>query len=128
MIREDDPLAVVHHLDAWMPETIASFKLRGFVEDVGGEVVESVPGMVRVRLGSPPPAKKAGLLGWLGGRGPVAEPETIHMELHMEQGAARPGELRITMKLSSSAGLFSADGRARCERIGRDLQAYLIGC
>src|SRR5262249_23117616 len=33
-----DALAVVHHLEAWMPEKIAAYKLRGFVNDVGGEV------------------------------------------------------------------------------------------
>src|SRR5262249_15555662 len=40
----DDPLAVVHHLEAWMPEAVAACKLRGFVHDVGGEIAESVPG------------------------------------------------------------------------------------
>src|SRR5262249_46972827 len=46
-----DPLAVVHHLEAWMPEKIATYKLRGFIHDVGGEVLESVPGRIRVHLG-----------------------------------------------------------------------------
>jgi serine/threonine-protein kinase len=46
-----DPSMVVHHLEAWMPEKIATFKLRGFIQDAGGEVVESVPGRIRVRLG-----------------------------------------------------------------------------
>ena len=31
----DDPLAVVHHMDAWMPERIATFKVRGFIDDAG---------------------------------------------------------------------------------------------
>src|SRR5262249_46490896 len=48
-----DPNSVVHQLEAWMPEKIAAYKLRGFVSDVGGEVVESVPGLIRVRLGGP---------------------------------------------------------------------------
>ena len=46
-----DPSAVIHQLDAWMPEKIALHKLRGFVHDVGGQIVESVPGLIRVRLG-----------------------------------------------------------------------------
>src|SRR5262249_45015835 len=48
----EDGDAVVHQLEAWMPEMIASVKLRGFVQDAGGEVLESVPGRIRVRLGS----------------------------------------------------------------------------
>jgi serine/threonine-protein kinase len=32
-----DPNAVVHYLEAWMPETIAVYKLRGFVQDIGGK-------------------------------------------------------------------------------------------
>src|SRR5438876_3004524 len=46
-----DPNAIVHHLEAWMPEKIAACKLRGFVQDVGGEVLESLPGVIRVRMG-----------------------------------------------------------------------------
>ena len=46
-----DPLTIVHHLEAWMPERVAAYKLRGFVQDVGGELIESVPGRIRVRLG-----------------------------------------------------------------------------
>jgi len=37
-------------VEAWMPESIALMKLRGFVHDTGGEVLESGSGLVRVRL------------------------------------------------------------------------------
>src|SRR5262249_18728890 len=37
--KKVDPRAVVHHLEAWMPERIAVVKLQGFVHDIGGEVV-----------------------------------------------------------------------------------------
>ena len=33
-----DPQSVIHQMEAWMPDTIASYKLRGFVNDFGGEV------------------------------------------------------------------------------------------
>ena len=36
-----------------LPERLAAAKLRGFVEDVGGEVVASEPGLIRVRVGLP---------------------------------------------------------------------------
>src|SRR6185437_8239831 len=35
-----DPLAVVHQLEAWMPEMIAKHKMRDFIHDVGGELIE----------------------------------------------------------------------------------------
>ena len=47
----NDPLAVVQTLEAWMPETIAKYKLCGFIDDVGGELIENVPGRIKVRLG-----------------------------------------------------------------------------
>ena len=46
-----DPNAVTYRMEAWMPDAIASYKLRGFVNDHDGEVIESVPGRIRVRLG-----------------------------------------------------------------------------
>src|SRR5438105_873188 len=61
-----DPNAVTYRMEAWMPDTIASYKLRGFVHDHEGEVIESVPGRIRVRLGGKPGSDPSGL-GWLMG-------------------------------------------------------------
>src|SRR5207237_3180670 len=47
-----DPQTVMHRMEAWMPDAIASYKLKGFVHDFRGEVVESVPGKIRVHLGN----------------------------------------------------------------------------
>jgi serine/threonine-protein kinase len=122
-----DRHAIVQSLTASMPESMAMLKLKGFVHDLGGEIVESVPGMIRVHIGKTE-KRSSGLFGWLGGRSEARPAETIVLELHMEKSdPARSSQLSITMKLTSPAGAFSADGRARCERIGRDLQAYLIG-
>src|SRR5205823_9035886 len=51
-----DPNSVSYRMEAWMPDAIASHKLRGFVHDHAGEVIESVPGKIRVRIGSNPSA------------------------------------------------------------------------
>src|SRR5206468_7690381 len=62
---------LVHKLDAWMPEPIAVVKLRGFVDDAQGEVLESKPGMIRVLLfhGAPPPQTPSrSMLAWLANR------------------------------------------------------------
>src|SRR5262249_32869641 len=61
-----DPAAVVHQLEAWMPERIAAYKLLGFVQDLGGELIESVPGRIRVRLGPRASGLNQGPFSWLG--------------------------------------------------------------
>jgi serine/threonine protein kinase len=124
--------AVRHSVEASMPEAMALLKLRGFVYDLGGEVVDSVPGMIRVRLGEPaaPARKSGGLFGLLGGgkaASASAAPVT-DLELHMERrDPAQPNRLTITLVLRSGNGLMTPEWHQRCQQIGRDLQAYLMG-
>src|SRR5207245_9316516 len=69
--------ALVYRFEAWMPETLAALKLRGFV-DGRGEVSDSSPGSLRFRLRkprkvAPPPA--TGFLARLGlGKNPEPGP------------------------------------------------------
>ena len=123
-----DPMASIHQLEAWMPETIASHKLRGFIHDVGGEVVESVPGRIRVRLGgkgSLYEAPQRGSLSWLGVR-----PGRIDMELQLQRpDETRGSQLRITVVLRPPMPSLCTDpawGRL-CTRIFCDLRGYLMG-
>lgn len=126
----NDPLAVIHYLEAWMPETIATYKLRGFINDVGGEVVESVPGRIKVRLGgkgcvynAPVPRSSLSWLG-IGRRGGA-----IDMELRLNRGeSSRSSHLRITMILRSASADVSTDGawRKLCGQIYCDLRGYLM--
>jgi tRNA A-37 threonylcarbamoyl transferase component Bud32 len=124
-----DPLAVVHHLEAWMPEKIAAYKLRGFVHDVGGELAESIPGRIRVRVGGKGSVYAAGrrsfsFLG-LGRRdGPT------DVELRLEHGdEGRGNHLRITVVFRPPASDLAADltWRNLCTQIFCDLRAYLMG-
>jgi serine/threonine-protein kinase len=126
---DNDPDAVVHELEAWMPETIASYKLCGFVQDVGGEILESVPGRIRVRLGGPGTPYQvggAGPLSWLGiGR----RNDCIDMELHLDQAGDRSNKLRITTVMRPvrrSIGQHS-DWRSCCNQVYCDLRGYLMG-
>jgi serine/threonine-protein kinase len=118
-----------HSLDVVMPEALAIVKLKGFIHDLGGEVVESVPGMIRVRLDEYAEKKKGGLLGWFGGGGGVqTKTATTEIELHMERrDPAKPNQLTITLVVNPGRGLISANLRDRCNKFGRDLQAYLMG-
>jgi eukaryotic-like serine/threonine-protein kinase len=124
---EYDPLVVVHYLEAWMPEQIASYKLRGFVNDVGGEVQESVAGKIRVRLGHKGSVYFVpGPLSWLGLGGGAG---VIDMELKLERGPRDSSLLRITVKMRSgtSKSTLSESFKDRCDQVFCDLRAYLMG-
>jgi len=124
-----DPMAIVHSLEAWMPQTIAAYKLRGFVQDFGGEVLESSPGLIRVRLNPDrrlSPARGSAL-SWLGlGR----KLDGINMELRLQQtDQNRSNQLRITVLMRSADGRNKPDPawRARCDQVYCELRAYLMG-
>jgi serine/threonine-protein kinase len=129
-VGTDDPLAVMHRLEAMMPEGIAACKLRGFVHDVGGEISENVPGRVRMQVGGKgsiytfPPRSS---LSWLGlGRRPVP----IHCELFLEHvGEGRDSELLITVVFRAATRDQATDiaWRNLCTQIFCDLRAYLMG-
>src|SRR5262249_3606801 len=90
-------------VEAWMAGAVAAYKVRGFVRDVGGEVVESLPGVIRVRLGGKGSVYwvPSGPLSWLGlGRSPI-----IDMELRLER--SHPDQqslLRIAVLMRSPDG------------------------
>jgi len=76
-----DEAALPYHMDAWMPEVIAIRKLRGFVHDCEGEVLESVPGLIRVRLGKG--RGQSAAMSWLGfGKKAFG---AIDIELHLHR-------------------------------------------
>jgi serine/threonine-protein kinase len=114
------------HMEAWMPESIAIIKLRGFVHDLGGEVLESVPGLTRVRLGK---GRGNPALGWLGlGRRTSA----IELELHMHRldaNAQRKNKLTIQVlfRPQNLRQLSDPVWRDRCTTIFVELRAYLMG-
>jgi serine/threonine-protein kinase len=127
------PGAVVHVMEAWMPERIAVVKLQGFVGDLGGEVVESVPGRIRVQFGVRQQAQGSGLFSALGltGSKQVALRPVIDLELHMEKReAGHASKLYITAVYKATGGRSQAmmpAWRQKCDQIHRDLRAYLMG-
>jgi serine/threonine-protein kinase len=131
-----DPRSVVDCLEAWMPEPIAVVKLRGFANDLGGEVVDSEPGLVRFRLrdpSTPPPAPAApSLLGVFGLSKKKPEPPTKHvlLELLLEKKQAdQRNKLNITVMMKPEEDrnrYLDADFKDWCGRVARDLRAYLI--
>jgi serine/threonine-protein kinase len=131
--RVVDPKAVIHQLEAWMPQKIALYKLRGFVHDAGGDVIESVPGKIHVKLDGTgrtggtarPGAPRKGALSFLG----IGRPPVIDVELHLEQIDPAKGNLHITVVLRVPGRNANDDPllHARCDQIFCDLRAYLMG-
>src|SRR5262249_1841752 len=123
--------AVQHSVEVCMPEVMAMFKLKGYISDLGGEVVESVPGMIRVRVPEPKAAeKKSGLFGWLDrNKGGTAVQAATATDLELRMERRDPGQsnrLTITLVMRPSGGPVTADWRGRCKKLGQDLQAYLM--
>ncbi|MFO0844642.1 MAG: serine/threonine-protein kinase [Gemmataceae bacterium] len=124
-----------HSLEATMPEAMAMLKLKGFVFDLGGEVLESVPGMIKVRVVDQAVEKRKGtLLGWtsgLGGRPAAVATKGFgaDLELHMERlDPSQANKLTITLVMRpAGGGVATPEWHDRCARISRDLQSYLMG-
>ncbi|HEY8503002.1 MAG TPA: serine/threonine-protein kinase [Gemmataceae bacterium] len=153
MARLTEPPSVVHELEAWMPERIAAVKIRGFAEDMGGRVLDSEPGWIRVRLGEGAsgsrereswlawigrvslgapgaPAATSASAPWQGGaRGGPAADDPIDLELRLEKPDPHVNRLRITAQFRPVDGMrlrSPAAWRRQCDRIHADLKAYLI--
>jgi serine/threonine-protein kinase len=122
-----DPFSIVHEFEAWMPEKIAAYKLRGFVQDAGGEVVESVPGRIRVRLGGKGTAyATSGVASWFS---LSRNAGMIDLELRLQKAdPLRESFLHITVVLTPAEKKNACgDWRDRAGRIFCDLRGYLMG-
>lgn len=124
---DDEPGIITRIMEAWMPQAVATHKLRGFMQDAGGEVLESVPGRIRVRLGrgGTPYALPGGRLSWLG----LGSMSPVELVLRLEPSEhARGGLLTITVAMRARSPREAANPRwrGRCERIYCDLRAYLM--
>ena len=113
-----------------MPETVAVVKLRGFVRDMHGQVIESVPGLIRVLLPADRSSKvgpPSGRLSWFGlarRNGP------IQMELRLQQiDPQRANLLRVDalFRPGDSTPATDPQWRARCVTIFIEIRGYLMG-
>jgi serine/threonine-protein kinase len=127
--RTVERITIRQSVEATMPEAMAMIKLKGFIYDLGGEVVESVPGRIKVRLVDKPPKQPSGLLAVFG-RKSAAVPRLhlLDLELHMERrDPTQSSRLTITLVMHPGDALPAPEWRSRCGQISRDLQAYLMG-
>jgi eukaryotic-like serine/threonine-protein kinase len=131
--RTFPPEAVLDQFDAWMPQQIALMKLRGFIEEVGGEVAETDGGLIRVRFldpAAPSPAPARGLLAWFKPKAPEPPPAYEHIELHLEKRAAGWQTLIHITVVRHPRPDEGHPERATREKMGqqvcRELRAYLM--
>lgn len=120
-----DLTALPFQMEAWMPEQIAIVKLRGFVHDVGGEVLESAPGLIRVRLGR---GRQTTAMTWLGLAKRSGGP--IDVELHLHRTDPRQENkltINVVFRPAQLALLTDETWRGRCSTVFVELRAYLMG-
>jgi serine/threonine protein kinase len=124
---DDDPTAIDFHLEAWMPQKIALLKLQGFVRDQNGEIIESVPGLIRVKLEFPlSDNRQAGALRWVG-LGKRTLPAFLDLRMTTQPG--RESQLQILVRFRPGHATLGHDPlfRSRCVNHFIGLRGYLIG-
>src|SRR5262249_4279094 len=125
-----DPGTLVFHMEAWMPEKIALMKVRGLVGDLGGVVLESVPGLVRVQFGNIPgrrqdnSGRSSNPLSWFFGKRTI-----IAMEMRMVQAdPQRENRLQIAVLFTPMSSAQAVDSRwkEKCTQIYCEVRDYLM--
>ncbi|MGL6074626.1 MAG: serine/threonine protein kinase [Fimbriiglobus sp.] len=108
-------------MEAWMPEVIATRKLRGFVQDCSGEVIDSQPGLIRVKLNN------TGSFNWFGiGRRTGA----TELELQLSRHDPRQENklfINIWFFPPHSSLLNDKSWKEKCTKVYIELRAYLMG-
>jgi serine/threonine protein kinase len=138
--QTDGGFKVVQLLEAWMPEPIAVVKLRGFVSDHKGDVLDSQPGIIRVQFGQrplPPPdgsASKSTLAAWFKkvraqNANTLPAPDPIEMTLHLSHQPGQQSHLKMTIvfrPLDGCALTNPPQWRQRCDALFHNLRGYLM--
>lgn len=121
-------------MQAFFPEQIAIMKLRGFADSMGGEIAESEPGRIRIRLldpRCPPPRPSPPTIFKIFHRRTVPVPQNwLHLDLFMEK---RDDHGRSTVEI---AVVMQPDLLDTCEQakiragfgqhVCRELRAFLM--
>jgi hypothetical protein len=129
-----DPRVNTYMFEAWMPEQVAVMKLQGFVRDACGEIVQSVPGHIRMHMTdqlATMRAPGATLLGWLGlMEQPPDSPKVlavVDLYLVHKQELARQ-RICITVEMTPGPGEDPGPRwKPYCDRAFVELRAYMIG-
>ena len=122
-----DPRTISFQVEAWMPESIAVLKIRGFAQDSDGQIVESVPGLIRMQIEGADRARRPGRFSWFGS---TRRADPLEMELHLHSISAQRGTrllIQVVFRPRSIDQFTDPDWRERCNRTYVDLRGYLMG-
>ncbi|HJZ58450.1 MAG TPA: hypothetical protein VKE74_26145, partial [Gemmataceae bacterium] len=133
---EENPYRLSHTFEVSIPERLAAAKLRGFMEDVGGQVLASEPGLIRMRVGVPKgfkevPAGGSNLFRWVSTlRKPSVSrgQEPVEIELHMEKPDPAQPRLSVVVAFGPLKEYMPREPgawRARCDMLHTMLRQYL---
>ncbi len=131
-----DPYHVIHEFEAFLPERLAAAKLRGFMEDLGGQVLASEPGVILMRVGVPSGYRdrgstSTGIYNWFRA---ISKPsvtrgqEPIEFELHMEKPDPTRARLNVLVAFRPLSDYRPKDlrgWRVRCDKLHTMLRQYL---
>jgi len=123
-ISKRDVDVLPFRVDAWMPESVAVMKLRGFVHDTAGDVIENLAGLIRVRLNK---TGQGGALGWLGFGKKADGP--LEVKLFMKRvGTGTDNRLCIDVHFlpGHPSLLHDESWRNRCTTLFVKLRGYLM--
>ena len=127
-----DPFVLSDTFEAMLPERLAAAKLKGFVDDVGGVVQASEPGLIRVIV-EPAPADRpnaSGLFSFLSATrlaGVARGKEPIEVELRMLK--LDPNRVQVQVCFRPTAKYPPADPllwNQRCEAVYSILRKYVM--
>jgi hypothetical protein len=132
----DDPYHITRRFELVIPERLAAAKLRGFVEDVRGEVLASEPGLIRMHVGVPrghkeTPSTGSTLLRWFStvrNPGVAKGQEPMAIELHMEKPDPSQNRLRVVTSFTPLKEYMPREPeewRIRCDKLHAMLRQYL---
>jgi serine/threonine-protein kinase len=119
-----DPRHVIDQFEACMVEHLAAMKLRGFVDGVGGQVVESDAGVIKVKLPlvREVEVSKSGVFRLFGPK-TKQEIEWVELELHMTKKQVGTRSV-VDIKVVESQPKHQH--KQFCAQICVELRAYLM--
>jgi serine/threonine-protein kinase len=125
-----DPRTVIDHFEASLLEQVAAMKLRGFVDGVGGQVLETDAGVIKVRFPRVVEVEaKKSVWNWFTTMD-TQQINWIALELHMTKKVVSARNLvDITVVRPHSLSESIEQGKANkhfCDQICRELRAYLM--
>lgn len=125
-----DPRTIIDGFEAMMLEQTAAIKLRGFVDGVGGQVVECDAGVIKVKLPRVyEVAPTKGVWSWFNSQ-PQEQIDWVGMELHMakkQDGTRSLVDITVVRPRDGNENVERAKmNKHFSEQICRELRAYLM--